>query len=40
MTDSFFTTYLIWPDAAPVKFVLTMLGVIALAIWLGIKEDE
>jgi hypothetical protein len=38
--DSFFTTYLIYPDSSPVKFLLTMLGVVWFAIWVGMKEDK
>ena len=38
MTDAFFTTFLVYPDTGPVYFLFWMLGVIALAIWLGMKE--
>ena len=36
MTDSFYTVTIVYPDV--VKFLFTMLGVIALAIWWGTKE--
>lgn len=37
--SAFFINYSIYPDKGPVWFLLTMLGVIALAIWWGVKED-
>ena len=38
--DAYFLTYLVYPDTSPVKFLLYMLGVIALALWIGMKEDK
>jgi hypothetical protein len=36
--SAYYITSLIYPDAGPVWFLLCMLGVISLAIWVGIKE--
>ena len=38
--DNFFTTYLIYPDTEPIKFLLTMLLVIAYGLYVGVKEDK
>jgi len=34
----FFVISLSYPDSGPVWFLLCMLGVINLAIWVGVKE--
>ncbi len=38
--NSYFTIYFVYPDKGPVWFLLTMLCVIALAIWVGMKGDK
>ena len=34
------TTSFIYPDTGPVWFLFWMLCVIALAIWVGVREDK
>lgn len=40
MIDYFYTVYLVYPDTGPVSFLVSMLGVIAVGIWVGIREDR
>ena len=36
--SAFHTLSLIYPDRGPVWFLLFMLGVIALGLWVGVRE--
>lgn len=38
--SAFYTTVLVYPNKGPVWFLLFILGVIALSIWIGMKEDK
>ena len=40
MYDAFNTVVFYYPDTGAVKFLFWMLGVMALAIWVGIREDR